>query len=77
MALVPYHVVASGGFALLTFGECGTGLGRFPCGVMDRDSTGASSEHSPRTIVVGVWVEIVRGSSLHSHAALSVVRGKA
>src|SRR3970282_24570 len=36
-----------------------------------------SSEQSPRTIVVGVWVEIVRGSFPHSRAGRSMVRGKA
>ncbi len=30
------------------------------------DAFGRNSEHSPRTIVVGVRVEIVRGSSSHS-----------
>ena len=34
-----------------------------------------SSEHSPRTIGVGVWVEIVRGLSPDSHPGHSVVRG--
>ena len=35
-----------------------------------------SPEHSPRTIVFGVWAEIVRGLSSHSRAGRSVVRGK-
>jgi len=34
------------------------------------------SEHSSRTIVVGVGIEIVRGSSLHLRTGRSVVRGK-
>ncbi len=35
-----------------------------------------SSEHSPRTIMVWVGVEIVRGSSPRSRTGRSVVRGK-